>query len=119
MNNISELVGYITDDDGSTKSVATCQADQFSDSEVLACPNGWVGDTKLFSSTATIDLGMVCQDQWKKSFAQSLYMAGMLVGSFLFGTMADWIGRRITLGTYYLLVMEILHKNFPPRLQPN
>jgi len=91
------LVGYITDDDGSTTSVATCQADQFSDSEVLACPNGWVGDTKLFSSTATIDLGMVCQDQWKKSFAQSLYMAGMLVGSFLFGTMADWKGRRPTL----------------------
>ena len=54
----------------------------------------------MFSSTATIDLGMVCQDQWKKSFAQSLYMAGMLVGSFLFGTMADWTGRRITLGMY-------------------
>ena len=103
MNNISELVGYITDDDGSTTSGATCQADQFSDSEVLACPNGWVGDTKLFSSTATIDLGMVCQDQWKKSFAQSLYMAGMLVGSFLFGTMADWKGRRPTLGIYLLL----------------
>ena len=90
--------GYITD--GSSTTSATCQADQFSDSEVLACPNGWVGDTELFSSTATIDLGMVCQDQWKKSFAQSLYMAGMLVGSFLFGTMADWTGRRITLGMY-------------------
>ena len=101
------MVGYITDDDGSTTSVATCQADQFSDSEILACPNGWVGDTKLFSSTATIDLGMVCQDQWKKSFAQSLYMAGMLVGSFLFGTMADWKGRRPTLGIYLLHLLKV------------
>ena len=75
----------------------TCQEDQFSSTEV-ACQNGWVGDTEIFTSTATIDLGMVCKDQWKKSFAQSLYMAGMLVGSFCFGTMADWIGRRITLG---------------------
>jgi MFS family permease len=47
---------------------------------------------------------MFCQDEWKKSFAQSIYMAGMLVGSFIFGFLADHIGRRptIVIGAFLL-----------------
>ena len=47
---------------------------------------------------------MVCDSQWQISFAQSLYMGGMLVGSFIFGTLADWIGRRPTLVLTSLLL---------------
>ena len=86
---------------------STCQDDQYSETETEKCTHGWVADTGVFTSTATIDLGMVCDDQWKKSFAQSVYMAGMLVGSFAFGTMADWIGRKITMGKYLRHNVEI------------
>ena len=63
----------------------------------VSCPSGYVYDTSLFPSTAVTEMDMVCSDNWISSFAQSLYMAGMLVGSFVFGVMADRWGRLFTL----------------------
>jgi len=86
--------------------MGNCVPDQFdfSQNRSIYCDNGWTADDSIIHSSASIDLGMVCSDQWKKSFAQSLYMAGMLVGSFVFGTMADFIGRRATLVVTSLLL---------------
>lgn len=68
------------------------------------CGSGYVYDSSVFDSTAAIDFEMVCQDDWKKSFAQSLYMAGMLSGSFVFGFLADLVGRRFTMAFTSLLL---------------
>jgi len=57
----------------------------------------WVYDHTLFPDTAVVALAMVCKDEWKKSTAQSVYMAGMLIGSFTFGWVADQVGRKPTL----------------------
>ena len=70
----------------------------------MYCDQGWTASTNLFTRTATIDFSMVCDSHWQISFAQSLYMGGMLVGSFIFGTLADWIGRRPTLVLTSLLL---------------
>ncbi len=66
----------------------------------MSCgPSGWVFDQSLFPVTAVTDFVMVCGDDWKRSTAQSLYMFGMLVGSFAFGSFADHAGRRAALVT--------------------
>ncbi len=59
-------------------------------------------ENDIFTSTASNDLGMYCDKDWQKSFAQSLYMAGMLVGSFVFGFIADHIGIR-----YHILTLFV------------
>merc|ERR1712038_1339435 len=63
----------------------------------MSCPNGWVYDDTLFPLTAATEMNMVCANEWQNSFSQSMYMLGMLVGSFIFGILADMIGRRLTL----------------------
>jgi len=57
----------------------------------------WVYDHTLFPDTAVVAMDMVCKGEWKKSTAQSVYMAGMLIGSFTFGWIADQVGRKPTL----------------------
>ena len=42
---------------------------------------------------------MVCDDSWKKGLTQTIYMIGMLLGSFLFGWLSDQIGRKLTMMT--------------------
>ena len=56
--------------------MGNCVPDQFdfSQNRSIYCDNGWTADDSIIHSSASIDLGMVCSDQWKKSFAQSLYM---------------------------------------------
>ena len=49
-----------------------CSADQFSNKSIYSCDNGWVADESIIHSSASIDLEMVCSNQWKKSFAQRL-----------------------------------------------
>ena len=54
-----------------------CDANQFSNKRSIYCDNGWIGDESIIHSSASIDFEMVCSDQWKKSFAQSLYMVSI------------------------------------------
>jgi MFS family permease len=35
----------------------------------------------------------VCEDDWRANFAQAMFFAGAIVGSLLFGLLADWYGR--------------------------
>lgn len=75
----------------------SCYDSNFDHQIAEGCQDGFVYDSSIISSSATMDLGMVCTDDWKKSLAQSIYMLGMLIGSFLFGYLSDSMGRRSTL----------------------
>lgn len=63
----------------------------------ISCQQGYVFDKTMFSGTATVDFEMICSSDWKKSLAQSIYMGGMLIGSFVFGYISDRMGRRTAL----------------------
>jgi len=66
------------------------------DGDLLEKCNSWTYDTSIFKSTIVTDFDLTCDDEWKIPAASSAYMVGLLVGSFLLGTIADLIGRKIT-----------------------
>ena len=48
----------------------TCLDDVFSDSAVIDCPDGFLYDDSLFSTTAVEDFSMSCENSFKKSLSQ-------------------------------------------------
>ncbi|KAM9302179.1 organic anion transporter 3-like [Gastrophryne carolinensis] len=57
-------------------------------------PGDWKYDLSTFTSTIISEWDMVCDREWMKELAQSLYMAGVLVGALVYGSLADRFGRR-------------------------
>ncbi|XP_072020671.1 organic cation transporter protein-like [Amphiura filiformis] len=67
------------------------------------CHDGWVYDTSQYKSTIVTEFNLVCGKQNTDDYVQSVFFAGFLVGSFFFGSLADWIGRQKTLFICLLL----------------
>uniref|UniRef100_A0A3P9PXW0 Si:dkey-166k12.1 n=1 Tax=Poecilia reticulata TaxID=8081 RepID=A0A3P9PXW0_POERE len=61
------------------------------------CGHGWVYSTEVFHSTTVTEWDLVCSKAGLNSLGSSIYMFGLLVGSVLFGAMADRYGRRLVL----------------------
>lgn len=59
----------------------------------------------IFSETIITKWDLVCKYEHLSSIAQSIFMAGILVGNLLFGVIADKFGRRIPL--IATVVMEL------------
>ncbi|XP_071970442.1 solute carrier family 22 member 6-B-like isoform X1 [Engystomops pustulosus] len=51
-------------------------------------------DLSLFTSTIISEWDLVCERGWMKELGQSTYMAGVLVGAIVHGSLADRFGRR-------------------------
>ncbi|XP_068603436.1 solute carrier family 22 member 13 [Brachionichthys hirsutus] len=66
-------------------------------SERVPCAHGWVFSRETFQSTTVTEWDLVCDKADLNSFGISLYMLGLMVGSVLFGAMADRYGRRFVL----------------------
>jgi len=52
-------------------------------------------DTSLFTSTVVSDFNLVCDRDFIRTLSKTIYMMGMLVGSFVFGWFGDRFGRRM------------------------
>nr|XP_019946246.1 PREDICTED: solute carrier family 22 member 13-like [Paralichthys olivaceus] len=65
--------------------------------ERVPCGRGWVYSQDTFQSTTVTEWDLVCDKAGLNSLGSSIYMFGLLVGSVLFGAMADRYGRRFVL----------------------
>lgn len=72
---------------------SSCQQQDFSSRSTSSCSD-WKFSHDLLTSTAVEDMQMVCANEWKRNAAQTVYMGGMLVGSFPIGILSDKFGRR-------------------------
>ncbi|XP_067400087.1 solute carrier family 22 member 6-A-like [Emydura macquarii macquarii] len=66
------------------------------------CVDGWTYDKSLFTYTIITEWDLVCESRTLRQIAQSLYMAGVLVGSAVFGVLTDRYGRKALLIWCYL-----------------
>ncbi|XP_027974200.1 LOW QUALITY PROTEIN: solute carrier family 22 member 20-like [Eumetopias jubatus] len=66
------------------------------------CKDGWVYDRSVFPSTIVMEWDLVCEARPLRDLAQSLYMAGVLVGAAVFGSLAHRLGRKGPLVWSYL-----------------
>jgi len=97
-----------------------CKRENFhpTDPQIESSCQDWVFDHKLIKSSAVEDYEMVCPgNRWKKGFTQTIYMVGMLIGSFVFGWLSDFGGRKSTL--MLGLVILAIGGSFPFFLKPN
>ncbi|XP_073515627.1 solute carrier family 22 member 6-A-like [Phyllobates terribilis] len=64
-----------------------------------ACKDGWVYDKSAFSSTIVTEWDLVCNHRKMRQVAQSIYMAGVLAGAFMLGSLSDRFGRKAILSS--------------------
>uniref|UniRef100_A0A8C4MUQ8 Solute carrier family 22 member 11 n=1 Tax=Equus asinus asinus TaxID=83772 RepID=A0A8C4MUQ8_EQUAS len=69
-------------------------AANWSEAATEPCVDGWVYDLGTFTSTIVSEWGLVCDNQGLKPLGQSIFMAGVLVGSFACGLLSYWLGRK-------------------------
>uniref|UniRef100_A0A8C0R0H9 Solute carrier family 22 member 8 n=1 Tax=Canis lupus dingo TaxID=286419 RepID=A0A8C0R0H9_CANLU len=67
------------------------------------CLDGWVYDLSTTSSIVT-EWDLVCSSNKLKEVAQSLFMAGTLIGGIVLGDLSDRFGRKPVLTCSYLLL---------------
>ncbi|XP_023680567.2 solute carrier family 22 member 6 isoform X2 [Paramormyrops kingsleyae] len=72
--------------------------------DLQGCEDGWDYDTSEMSSTIISEWDLVCDRRSYKQMGQSVYMGGVLVGSVVFGGLADRFGRRMLLLLSHLLM---------------
>lgn len=72
---------------------------------IMPC-DAYVYDTSTYKTSAVIDYELVCDRAWLRATVQSVYMVGMLVGSYLFGDLSDRFGRKpVFLSALVLMVV--------------
>ncbi|XP_038075240.1 organic cation transporter protein-like [Patiria miniata] len=76
----------------------------FNSTDVISCDAGWKFDHSSYKSTINEDFSLVCDRQDLPAYAQSVWFAGLLVGSLVWGSVGDWIGRRRTFILTVILV---------------
>ncbi|XP_048149086.1 solute carrier family 22 member 6-A-like isoform X2 [Corvus hawaiiensis] len=66
------------------------------------CRDGWDYDRSVYVSTIVTEWDLVCGYRQLRQMAQSIYMAGVLVGALVLGGLSDRFGRKAMLMWSYL-----------------
>ncbi|XP_061177443.1 organic cation transporter protein-like [Saccostrea echinata] len=66
----------------------------------------WVYSQDVFHDTFVTKENLVCDDKYKISLSKTIFFAGVLTGSFMFGMISDILGRRKTLLIAILLELS-------------
>ncbi|XP_061746382.1 solute carrier family 22 member 13-like [Nerophis ophidion] len=64
--------------------------------ETTVCRNGWVYYDTTYKSTIVTDFDLVCERSNMPDVVQTIFMAGILLGSIIFGPLAESFGRQKT-----------------------
>ncbi|XP_042296068.1 solute carrier family 22 member 6-like isoform X1 [Sceloporus undulatus] len=67
------------------------------EAQVEPCLDGWTYEEHVFASTIVTEWDLVCDFRNLQQMAQSIYMAGVLVGAVVFGGLSDKFGRKALL----------------------
>uniref|UniRef100_A0A3Q2W5M2 Solute carrier family 22 member 13a n=1 Tax=Haplochromis burtoni TaxID=8153 RepID=A0A3Q2W5M2_HAPBU len=62
--------------------------------ETTGCQDGWVYGNMLYKATIVTDFDLVCGQASLVEVIQAMFMAGVLVGSLIFGPFAESFGRK-------------------------
>jgi len=57
------------------------------------CTNGWTYNFTGYFHSASTEFDWVCDDAWKPAFTQSIFYAGAIIGTLIFGWISDHYGR--------------------------
>nr|XP_009861187.2 organic cation transporter protein-like [Ciona intestinalis] len=71
----------------------------------VVCDKGYHYDKSLFTETVVSEFNLICDRKYLSSLSTSLYYAGMMIGSILFGNLADMIGRKPTIVLTFIGVL--------------
>ncbi|XP_078619622.1 solute carrier family 22 member 21-like isoform X2 [Branchiostoma floridae x Branchiostoma japonicum] len=70
-----------------------------------SCTEGWEYDRSQYHSSVVMQHDLVCERAWLRELAQSIFMAGVATGGFVFGVLSDRYGRHRTLLVCVLLLV--------------
>ncbi|XP_036620736.1 solute carrier family 22 member 12-like [Trichosurus vulpecula] len=73
-----------------------------SETDTEPCLDGWIYDRSDFTSTIVSEWDMVCDWQFLRPMAQSIFMAGIMIGALICGPVSDRFGRMLVLSCCYL-----------------
>ncbi|XP_028413363.1 organic cation transporter protein-like [Dendronephthya gigantea] len=75
---------------------------KYSGNESEPCRNGWTYDLEERGNTIISEFDLVCDDAYKSELSTTVYFGGVLVGSLIYGFLADKYGRKPTLAVSQL-----------------